>query len=93
MEVRKKGSNIFKVLKIRTINCLAGVAQLVGALFQRPKDQGFDYQSGHIPRLHVQSPVGHIREEIQSINQSIMQEKYPSGMKKNKENLSPGGLL
>ena len=36
---------------------LASVAQLVGALSCKPKGCGFDPQSGHIPRLRVQSPV------------------------------------
>ena len=35
---------------------LTGMAQLVGALFCKPKGHGFDSWSGH--RLQVQSPVG-----------------------------------
>ena len=35
---------------------LAGVAQLVGESSHTPKGYGFDSQSGHIPRLWVQSP-------------------------------------
>ena len=36
----------------------ASVAQLVGASSRRPKDCGFNSQSGHMTRLQVQSPVG-----------------------------------
>ena len=37
---------------------LTGVAQLVGTLFHKTKRHRFDFQSGHTPRLRVQSPVG-----------------------------------
>ena len=36
---------------------LASVTQLIGALSSKPKGCGFDSQSGHMPRLWVQSPV------------------------------------
>ena len=39
-------------------SALAGVAQLAGASSRRPKGCGFDFLSGHIPRLWVRSPVG-----------------------------------
>ena len=37
---------------------LVSVAQLVGAFSHTPEGWGFNIQSGHIPRLQVQSPVG-----------------------------------
>ena len=41
---------------------LTSVAQLVGALFGKPKICRFNSQSGHMARLQVQSPVGtHMR--------------------------------
>ena len=39
-------------------NCLAGVAQLVGAAAGALKGRGFDSWSGHVPGLQVQSLVG-----------------------------------
>ena len=38
-------------------SCHGWVAQLVGALTHTPKCCGFDSQSGHTPRLQVQSPI------------------------------------
>ena len=46
---------------------LAGVAQWVGVSLGTPKGWGFDFRSGHIPRLQVPSLVGACVEGNQSI--------------------------
>ena len=51
----------FSHLKNETA-ALAGVAQLVGASFPKPKGCGFDSRSGHISRLRVWSQSGCIQE-------------------------------
>ena len=46
---------------------LARVAQAVGASSRKPNGGGFDFRSGHIPRLRVQSPVGECTRRNQLI--------------------------
>ena len=46
---------------------LASMAQLVGALFHKPKSHWFNSQSGNIPRLRVSSLVGACIQGNQSI--------------------------
>ena len=82
------------------------VAQLVGASSRTPKGCGFDSQSGHIPRLQVQSPVtvstagcrsmflSHIHVSLSLPSSfSKMNNKISSGEDKNNKNKSKNQCL
>ena len=73
---------------------LTGVAQLVGTLFHKPKRHRFDFQSGHTPRLRVQSPVGACTRGNQSmflthINVFSPSLSLPSSLPKSNEKKCP----
>ena len=57
------------------------VVQLVGPLFCTPKGCGFDSQSGHIPRLQVQSLVRAHSEEDRLMFLSQNDVSLPTSLK------------
>ena len=62
------------------LHCPGQVAQLVGASSPAQKGWGFDPQSGHIPRLQVQSLVRCVREATdQCFSLSLKSMKISSG--------------
>ena len=68
---------------------LAGVAQLVGALFCKLKGHRLDSQSEHIPRLQVDPWLGHTRRQL--INVSLSVSLSPSSsLSKSNEKMSSG---
>ena len=72
---KKLESNRIKRFKKKITLALAGVVQLVGAWSRKPQGCGFDFQSGHRPRLWVWSPVGLCirRQPLSKINKHVLQ--------------------
>ena len=64
-----------------TTTTLAGVAQLVGVLSYKPKDHGFNCQSGHMSKWQVWSPVGVVgvhRRSDRCFSASLSLPAFPS---------------
>ena len=77
--------NLRKLIKKNNIGTLASMAQVVGALSHRPKGHKFNSQSGHMPRLWVQSPVrAHITGNQSMFLSLSLLSPFPSLSKINK---------